>query len=154
MPALAELLAAEVKLVESFIACLAAEQQALKAGDIEALTAVNTRKPGLAEQLNRLEDERNAFLQEAGLSGDRAGLSAWLARNPHDRTAGQSWERLLNLAAEARDLNNLNGQLIAIRLQTTNQALAALTQQTQRSTLYGPDGQTTLRTGSRIIDAA
>lgn len=154
MPGLAELLAAEVKLVESFIECLTAEQEALKVGDVETLTGINTRKPGLADQLNRLEDERNAVLKQAGLSADRQGVAGWLARNRQDRAAAQAWDRLMKLAGKARELNNLNGQLIAIRMQATNQALATLTQQAQRSTLYGRDGQTTLRTGSRIIDAA
>lgn len=154
MPALAELLTAEVKLVESFIACLTAEQDALKAGDVDALTAINAQKTGLADQLNKLEDERNAFLQQSGLTADRQGVSNWLAQNRQERNAGQAWAQLMKLAGKARELNNLNGQLIAMRLQATNQALAILTQQAQRSTLYGPDGQTTLRTGSRIIDAA
>lgn len=154
MPALAELLAAEVKLVESFIACLTAEQEALTVGDVSALTAFNTQKAGLADQLNRLEDDRNAFLKQAGMSADRQGIAGWLAKNRQDRAAGQAWESLMELAGKARELNNLNGQLIAIRLHATNQALATLTQQAQRATLYGPDGQTTLRTGSRIIDAA
>lgn len=154
MRSLAEMLAAEVKLVETFIACLSEEQEALKAGDTDTLTAASGRKSTLAEQLNQLEDERNAFLKAAGLSPDRQGVQNWLGRNRADRAALQAWGRLMKLASEARELNNLNGQLIAIRLQATNEALATLTQQAQRSTLYGPDGQTTLRTGSRIIDAA
>lgn len=154
MPALAELLAAEAKLVEGFIACLAAEQDALKQGDVEVLAPINARKTELVEQLNRLEGERNAFLKQAGHSPDLKGVLAWLARNRGDRAAGQAWAQLVKLATEARELNNLNGKLIAMRLQATNQALATLTQQAQRSTLYGPNGQTTLRTGSRIIDAA
>lgn len=154
MPALAELLTTEVKLVQSFIDCLSTEQEALKVGDVEALTAVNAQKTALAEQLNRLEDDRNALLQQSGLTADRQGVSSWLSKHPNDRAAAQAWDQLMKLAGKARELNNLNGQLIAIRLQATNQALATLTQQTQRSTLYGPNGQTTLRTGSRIIDAA
>lgn len=154
MPTPAEMLAAEAKLVEGFIACLNAEQEALKAGNVDELATVNARKSGLADQLNSLEDERNAFLTLAGLTGDRRGMLDWLARNRQDRAAAQAWARLTKLAAEARNLNNLNGQLIAIRLQATNQALAAITQQAQRTTLYGPNGQSTLRTGSRIIDAA
>lgn len=154
MPTLAELLTTEVKLVESFIACLTSEQEALKIGNVDALAEINVRKTGLADQLNNVEDQRNAFLTQAGFSADRQGVLGWLNKNRQERTAGQAWVRLMKLAGEARELNGLNGQLIAIRLQATNQALAALTQQAQRSTLYGPDGQTTLRTGSRIIDAA
>jgi len=151
---LAELLGMEIKLIASFIACLTAEQDALKVGDVDALAVADGRKTGLADQLNKLEDKRNAFLKEAGFTADRQGIADWLDRNRQDRVAGQTWARLMKLAAEARELNNLNGQLIAVRLQATNQALAALTRQAQRSTLYGPNGQTTLRTGSRIIDAA
>lgn len=154
MPGLVDLLTRESDLVREFIASLTSEQEALKRGQTEPLAAIGSRKAELVEQLNAAEGTRNAFLQQAGHTGDREGMAAWLAKNPQDRPAAQLWSKLLELAGEARRLNDLNGRLIAMRLQATNQALAALTQQSQRSSLYGRDGLATPKTGSRIIDAA
>lgn len=154
MPALAELLGREVKLVQEFVDSLVTEQEALTQGKVDTLESVNRRKTALVEQLNAADNERNGFLRQAGHTGDREGLLAWLANNRGDQPAAKGWARLQALAVEAKRLNDLNGRLITMRLQATNQALAALTQQSQRSLLYGPNGQTTSRTGSRIIDAA
>lgn len=154
MPPLAELLAAEAELVGQFASALTDEQEALKQGKVDGLPAVTARKAAIVERLNAAENSRNAFLRQAGHNGDRQGMLDWLAKNRDDRATAQAWAKLLKRAAEARELNNLNGQLIAMRLQATNQALAVLTQQAQRTSLYGPNGHTTQLTGSRIIDAA
>lgn len=154
MTALADLLLREADLIREFIDTLSTEQEALKRGEANALAALGGRKSELVEQLNAIDGERNAWLRQAGQSGDRAGMQAWLARNRNDRAAASAWVKLMKLAAEARELHNLNAKLLAMRLHATNQALSVLTQQAQRSSLYGRDGHTAQSTGSRIIDAA
>lgn len=154
MPAIAEQLARETTLVSSFIVALGEEQSALTHGNVEALAAIQVRKTSLAEQLNDLERERNATLSRDGFAADRGGMEAWLVAHPSDGTSAENWAQLLKLADEARELNQLNGKLIALRLQATNQALSTLTQEAHKTGLYGPDGQAAPRTGSRIIDAA
>lgn len=151
---LLELLAHETKLVGEFIAKLTVEQEALKQGAMESLAAINTRKLELANLLNAAESERNTALVKSGFVGDRGGMLNWLAKHDKESAVAREWKRLMELAAEARELNRLNGKLIDLRLQATNQALNALTLAPQRSTLYGPDGHATRSTGSRIIDAA
>lgn len=154
MPVLADLLARESDLVREFIASLKEEQEALKRGQTDPLASITFRKTELVERLNAAEKEREAFLQCTGHASDRDGMLTWLAKNPGDRAAVDGWAKLMELASEARRLNNLNGRLITMRLQATNQALDVLTHQPQRPALYGRDGLTTPKTGSRIIDAA
>lgn len=153
MSQLPALLTNEVELVVRFIDALKSEQQALRAGKVEALQGVAEEKAQLAEQLNAVGALRNQVLAAAGLPADRPGMRAWLARHPKDRKTGEAWTQLVKLAGEAKELTRLNGQLLAIHLQATQQALATLTQQAHGSTLYGPNGQTSQFTGSRIIDA-
>jgi len=88
------------------------------------------------------------------LTADREGMRIWLAQNDDNRLAASAWEKLLDLASQARELNRLNGQLIALRLGATNRALETLTQQPAHPTLYGKNGQASSLTGSKIIDAA
>ena len=154
MPGIADLLAKETSLVSTFIGALGEEQVALTHGNIEVLAQISSRKTDLAAQLNDLETERNAALAKAGFAAGRQGTEAWLASQGIGAAAALQWAQLLKLAGDARELNILNGKLIALRLQATNQALAILSQEAQKTGLYGPDGQAAQLTGSRIIDAA
>lgn len=149
-----DLLAREAELVAEFIAALSDEQRALSQGDIDPLAAINARKSALAEKLNTLEAERDATLAAGGFEAGRSGMARWLASHDRESSAAAQWGQLLKLAAEARNLNNLNGQLIALRLQATGEAIATLTARAEQNALYGPDGQAAQITGSRIIDAA
>lgn len=154
MSAISKLLQSESDLVGRFVALLQDEQDALKTGETAPLTKLAARKSELAERLNELGEQRNLLLQAAGLTVDVEGMRSWLAQSSDNRLAAAAWEKLLKLAAEARELNRLNGQLITLRLSATNRALATLIQQPQGAALYGKDGQTSSLTGSKIIDAA
>jgi flagella synthesis protein FlgN len=141
----------ETEGVAAFVALLGKEQKSLQEGDIESLGAYGEEKASLLARLAQLGDQRNQLLTVAGWPADKAGLMAWAASAPAAATAA---ERLLALAAEAKELNRLNGQLIAMQLQRTQSALAILTRSQAGSGLYGPNGQTTARTGYRFIDSA
>lgn len=152
LEAVAALLHDEVLGVERFVQLLQSEQGMLQAAATDELGLIASEKAALAERLARLGAARNQLLSQAGFGIDREGLNAWAARAGDQAAAVCA--RLLALAADARELNRLNGQLIALRLNNTQAALAALTPEHQRNTLYGRDGQTSARTGYRIIDSA
>lgn len=144
----------ELALVDQFIALLRKEQTALQQGDAMALPAIAKDKNGLVEGLNTAARGRNAWLEKKGLPADKEGVSRWLAANPHEKAVAEAWQKLMRLANEAHQLHVQNGQLITIRLQATNEALAVLNQESQRNALYGPNGQAAAVTGYRIIDSA
>lgn len=154
MTELERLLEDESALLCGFIEILAQEQEALKRGDIDPLPELNARKTELVEKLNGCEAARNQQLAGAGHTPDRSGMNSWLAGLQDHTVTATRWERFLELAAEARRLNDLNGQLIALRLQATSDAISTLTAQARSTSLYGPDGQQTPSTGRRVIDAA
>ena len=68
-------------------------------------------------------------------------MTKWLrgGGNPH---IAELWRQLLALAEKARELNQLNGNMIDTRLRNNQQALAILQAAANQSALYGPDGQT------------
>lgn len=152
---LPDLLAAEAGLMKSFVALLHQEQEAIKAGDAQTLEHLTPEKMALVASLDRQGESRNQFLSACGLQHDRIGVEAWLAGNPGESNVAGLWNRLKKLVAEAKELNLLNGKLIAMRMQHNQQLLNALVS-TSRSQngLYGPDGQPTQLSGRRIIDAA
>lgn len=141
----------EATAVENFVRLLGTEQRALQDGALDTLPALTEQKTATVGQLARLGQARNQLLQQAGLPADQAGLKAWAGSDPA-RTALTN--RILVLAAEARELNRLNGILIASRLQQTQSALDILTRSQTGGGLYGPDGQTAHRSGYRFFDSA
>jgi len=144
----------EIALISRFIELLQQEQEMLKRADASSLHEVGTAKAELAEQLNALEIDRRLTLGVSDQNDLRKAMASWLKANPNDRSAADNWQKLLELAAQARQLHELNAGLVAMHLQQTNEALAILTQQPKRSALYGSDGQTAPSSGSRIIDSA
>lgn len=154
MTPLAGVLAREIDLVSSFISLLKKEQETLKSGQPDDLVKINTEKVKLVEQLNQLGTER--ALSSSGLESavDQTSIALWLAQHPQEKQSAALWNELIQFAREAKELHNLNGQLVAMYLRQANDALAILTQRQQENTLYGSNGQSSLLTGSRIVDSA
>lgn len=150
---LAEILKAEADAVSAFVFLLGEEQSALKQGDADALPSIIERKAAATARLAPLSAARNALLEKSGLSRDRSGMEAWLRQHPGDVAVRDHWQRLLERAAEAQELNRLNGELIHLRMGHNAQMLEAL-RAANRQDLYGADGQATLGTPRRVIDSA
>jgi len=110
-------------------------------------------KEALAAELNELTRERGRLLAEAGLTPDRAGMEGWLARHPEQEEACAAWNRTLAGAAQAKEINRLNGELIRMQMEIAAQALEILQRKESRLDLYGPDGRSTSPSPSRIDHA-
>lgn len=154
MHKLAAIAARETAQLTEFIALLKLEQDALKRADASALPAISEQKLRLVEALNAIEQERGVALGADAGENARPAMTRWLAANPEQKSIAASWKNLMDLAREAKQLHELNGQLIKMHLHQTGELLAALTQQFQKNTLYGSDGQTSSTSGSRIVDSA
>lgn len=148
-----DLLDEELARLEEFVALLKEEQALLAAGDGDRLLALVESKTALANRLAALGEMREAALDRQGLGTGRAGMEAWLAKqgSPARQTA---WQKFLALAAEARELNELNGKLIGLHMRHNQQALAALMSATDRAMVYGPDGQQSAGLSGRILGKA
>lgn len=154
MPSLADIIAEEADLVSAFVLLLKEEQEALKLGKADLLPGIVERKAAATGRLAPISLARNSELSRAGLKPDRAGVEAWLEKQPTDNLARQYWQKLQSLAAEAKELNRLNGELIRLRMQNNAQALEILLSNANRQDLYSADGQAAPATSRRIIDSA
>lgn len=81
----------------------------------------------MIEELIKLDDHRNEYLQKQGLSLEKSSINAWLA----EQHSGQSevkilWDELLDLAKTAQQLNHSNGLIISTQLQHNQHAFSAL----------------------------
>jgi flagella synthesis protein FlgN len=150
---LAGLLSRELRALESFVALLQREQSLLSAGDTEAVTTLAAEKSRAADELGQLAASRDSQLASMQLPVGRAGMDNWTTSDAG--AAGlQDWKQLLQLASEARTLNEANGQLIALHLKHYQQGISVLMAAVDRTATYGPDGQQRLGVGGRSHGSA
>ncbi|PYD07758.1 flagellar protein FlgN, partial [Pseudomonas syringae pv. syringae] len=102
-----------------------------------------TQKNALLASLSSLSQQRHAALRAAGCEGSEAGMGPWLAASD-DGGAREQWERMLDVAREAKELNRVNGMLINKQLAHNQGVLNALRTPTNAPTgaIYGASGQT------------
>jgi flagella synthesis protein FlgN len=132
---------------------LLSEQEILRRGDADKLPPLSDKKSALAERLGALLKSRESALVQGGHTGNREGMELWLGAS-HPNPLRDQWSRLLQLATTARAQQEVNGKLIAIQMQHTQQALTALMTASGRPLTYGPDGQQRLGGGGRNLGSA
>jgi len=140
------LLAAETQQVNEFIALLEQERDVLSGHDVEPLFALSEQKSRFARQLQQLGDGRTSVLHQAGLPNDKTGIETLVGKDGQ-----QIWASYLAAATRARQLNQENGAHITARLSQNHQALAILMAHSDQPTVYGPDGSSRTRPGSRLL---
>lgn len=150
---LLQILNSETEAVSLFVVVLKKEQKALAQGNTDALPTLVEEKNVLGGQLATLATQRNVLLAGQGLAGDRPGIEAWCARHLEEKGVAAVWTQVLELAREAKELNRLNGELIALRMQHNARALEALRSGNNPLDLYGPDGQAQTPSRLRINDS-
>jgi flagellar biosynthesis/type III secretory pathway chaperone len=152
MTRVAGLLKREAELVVRFRDTLIREQEILRSGKADGLAEISEEKLSLVESLNHAGIERARILSSS--DDITIDMQVWFSANPRETECLRLWEKLLVLAREVREINELNGRLINALHQKTNDALVILTQGQADRSLYGSNGQTSPSTGSRIIDSA
>jgi len=111
-------------LVREFIQTLEEESALLlDSTPNEALEALTQRKNDYAQRLGELDRERAERLGRLGFASDRDGVEAAIFAHPSLREA---FDTLLDLAAQASELNRRNGQIIDIFIASNRRALDTL----------------------------
>ena len=147
-----QLIVTEIVAVQRFVALLKQEQAALRDNQLDVLEKLTEEKGTLLEELSRIGQERHQSLLQHGIAENREGVEQWLQAQQNPKLI-QAWKALQQLAREAKTLNELNGQCIALLSNNNRQLLETLTGQHARGTFYGPDGQTSFSSGFRISDS-
>jgi flagella synthesis protein FlgN len=136
-------LAAEQQLLASLVELMKQEQQLLVSADADGLAALMPQKTKSVQQLATLSIARHRALGAAGYAQAESGMEPWLAASGAPEARAQ-WERLLELTAQAKELNRVNGMLINKQMANTQAALGALRPAgSGDATVYGPGGQAT-----------
>ncbi|CAB3786596.1 hypothetical protein LMG28614_02338 [Paraburkholderia ultramafica] len=136
----------EYSTVEAFASILMLESRALTAvSPLEQLPSIVEKKTELIGVLAKLEAARDTQLAELGLPAGWSGME--LAASTDARVATQ-WTLLQKAAERARRANTNNGELIRVRMDYNQRALAALQVNVPRkANFYGPDGRIPAHSG-------
>ncbi|MCL2658334.1 MAG: flagellar protein FlgN [Betaproteobacteria bacterium] len=129
-----------------FIRLLERERELLNNLDVEALLSLAKEKTTVIHQLQNSENTRALTLARHGIDPSPRGISAFIETQPE--TTQALWQRYLDLAKQAQELNNSNGQLIQHNLHHNQLALNVLMAVAGPS-LYDSEGHTSSRPGGR-----
>lgn len=154
MTELPAIVAREVVLLQEYFDLLGEEQDILRRGEALALGDICTRKTTLVEQLNAAERMRIDAVALREGETIHSAMARWSAEHPDSPEVAAQWSGILDLARQARQRHDQNGQLTRLLLQQTSELLASLTRQAPTQTLYGSNGQAWQDSGRRIIDSA
>lgn len=104
------------------------ETAALQSGDPGRVELTQGPKQSALAAFAALDSERERLLREAGVGDTSADIEAWLSQaDPRrDGSALARWRRLLALARECRQQNQVNGALIQAGLRHARQVFALL----------------------------
>lgn len=138
-PTCASLLAEEIRAVETFLGVLKEEEAALVVNKLDTLLVLADRKGEMSAGLNAQVERRETARKAAGFGPGREGMAAWAAADKSGECIGL-WQRLLELAAQARAQNEINGKLIAVHFRHNQRALATLMAAADRATTYDASG--------------
>ncbi|WP_110665454.1 flagella synthesis protein FlgN [Salinicola halophilus] len=140
---LTSLLADQRRHLEALDAFLEEERGLLNAGEIDGkrLGVIAEEKQTLLTTLDGIEASRRAQQRDAGFGEGSQGAE----RFAEAIDAGESWQRIRELAEHVRQTNRLNGHIISQRLEQNQQAIDFLQRAVGGST-YGPKGKS-LRQG-------
>ncbi len=142
---LSGILREELDLSRGFLSLLREEETALVAGDSERLTEIVRRKSEIIGRIAPLAEERNRMVPNSA-------IVEWLKRHPDSM---EVWKELIHLSGLIRASNETNGAIIDTRLRSNQQALSMLQHLAGRTTsLYGPDGHSSVSSGRYDIDRA
>ena len=136
----------ELIALREFVALLSTERQSLLNNDTENLLSLSEVKTNAANQIMEMSRVRRQNL----LGNSLDTMETWIAKNaPKSR---EIWNEIRQLADQAQQLNNTNGELISSQMRHNQQSLNVLYNSSKSAAgIYGPDGQANINSAGRHL---
>jgi len=148
---LASGLAEELSVAASLLEVLKREQERLINADADALPGITDEKAKIIARMSELAHSRHCALATAGFDASEQGMQKWVDASGSQTPAGKSWNALLDLVRQGKELNRTNGLLIGQHMARNQVVLNVLQGAPEGGTMYGPNGQSTTQTSSRKL---
>lgn len=130
----------EIDCAERLADVMRREAEALGGRDAASLEQANVEKLELLHEMEQRSAAHEGFLAARGLPAGREGNLRFLRGLPADAEEHGLWRRLRSAAVECRDLNLVNGSLVALRRTRTQRALEILRGAPDSAKTYGKSG--------------
>ncbi|MFN3985960.1 MAG: flagella synthesis protein FlgN [Rhodocyclaceae bacterium] len=141
----------ERALMARFLGLLDQEEALLIAGDTDALLPLAKEKSEVYQLLQRHYDSRALLLGRLGLTNSGDAIRELCADMPDTLVR---WNEVLELAAQAKTRNELNGKLIVERMHDNQAALSVLLTAADQPQLYDAEGSARPTGGGRMLGSA
>lgn len=141
----------ERQAADSLLQLLRQEQAALVDGDVERMSTLTDDKAKSASRMAQLAKSRHELLASAGFAPTEAGMQEWLTSVHATAADKTAWDALLAVAANANELNRINGLLIGQHMARNQVALNILQGNADSGGIYGPNGQSANKIGGRRL---
>jgi len=139
-------LSAERSALLGFIALLEREQAALMENRGDALPELSEQKTTNALKLSQLAESRRKLLPQNSPQQNTETTTSWLRAHSHDGLP--LWLDIVALSQRAKQLNQVNGELIQMKLRRNQQALTVLGNAVNKAGVYSRNGQPDFSPGS------
>lgn len=141
------MLSTERGALASFVTLLEQEQRLLMEGtQTEQLLALSEQKSNGATNLNHMTVARHTLLQREISHLDAGTIQNWLSIHCADGLP--IWHDIVALAQRAKQLNQVNGELIQMKLRHNQQALTVLSNAVNKAGVYDRSGKPDFSPGS------
>jgi flagellar biosynthesis/type III secretory pathway chaperone len=130
---------------------LQAEHHALVEQDIDALLRAIEEKGASVQELQTLDQRRDALCAAFGAVSGPEQMNAFLSSSLNPAEIESAWTKLLSLADECSLLNKANGAIIRVRKHHIEDGLALIRGSEPGNTTYARDGKNRDGLGNRAI---
>lgn len=141
----------EHQAADSLLQLLKQEQSALVDCDVDRLTKITEEKAKAASHMSQLAKQRHGVLKTAGFDASEAGMKEWLNSTHATAEDKAAWSALLAIVEKANELNRVNGLLIGQHMARNQSVLNILQGNSENGGIYGPNGQSATKIGSRRL---
>ena len=148
-PTLESILAEEVRCTDRLLSCMAEERTALVARNMHALQSSIEDKVKHTQQLESLEQQREAAMKALGFQADK--VQQCIEAQPRTERLQALWTQVLENTAACRDANLSNGGILESGRQHVELALGILRGQSGAPALYNTAGNTAADLGQRDL---
>lgn len=138
----------DAKLLSDLLTLLGREQKHLLKADVDAIQVVLEEKSLLLQQLNLAAKQRYDALAAHGYEANEAGMEAWVQHEAKPAISA-SWTNFQKSLNEAKEMNRLNGLLIAKNFSRNQELLNLLQGNSGADAVYGKDGQSKTQSPAR-----
>ena len=151
---LADILAQEQQYLIQIMELLKVENEAIIQRDTENMGCLLDQKLPLLSKLEQLDNQRQQLFQQiTGISYADKEFSRFIEQHP-SKTIQQLWQAIKIKLPECKKQNELNGRIISIRQNNTDQILQILLgNPVNNAQTYSPLGQTSQQKRSALYTA-